>query len=120
MPRAADPSEEQPVTRAVLFDAQLAKATYTSHVEIREIRIAPGHAAGVHVHNGPVVGSIVDGSVFFQVGDQPESVLRPGDVFYEPEGERIVRFDAGDEGATFLAYFLLGDGQVARLDMLGE
>lgn len=120
MPRAADPSAEQPVTRTVLFDARLAKATRTSHVEIREIRIAPGHAAGVHMHNGPVVGSILDGSVFFQVGDQPESVLRPGDVFYEPAGERIVRFDAGDEGVTFLAYFLLEDGQVAELEMVSE
>ena len=32
-------------------------------------------------------------------------------MFYEPEGARIARFDAGDEGATFLAYFLLRAGQ---------
>jgi hypothetical protein len=34
-------------------------------------------------------------------------VLRAGDVFYEPEGERIARFDAQADGVTFLAYFLL-------------
>jgi hypothetical protein len=47
---------------------------------------------------------------------EPESVLRPGDAFFEPEGARIARFDAQDAGVqdagvTFLAYFLLGPGQ---------
>jgi hypothetical protein len=42
-------------------------------------------------------------------------VLRPGDVFYEPEGARITRFDAQDAGATFLAYFMLGPGQEPEL-----
>jgi hypothetical protein len=69
------------------------------------------------VHNGPVVGSILDGSVVFQVAGQPASVLRAGDVFFEPEGERIARFDAG---VTFLAYFLLEDGEAAQLEMLEQ
>ena len=42
-------------------------------------------------------------------------MLRPGDVFFEPEGARIARFDAQDAGVTFLAYFLLGSGQEAEL-----
>jgi hypothetical protein len=42
-------------------------------------------------------------------------VLRPGDVFYEPEGERIARFDAEEDGATFLAWFLLSPGEEPRL-----
>jgi hypothetical protein len=78
---------------------------------IRRIR----QAAGLHVHNGPVVGSIVDGSAVFQVDEEPETVLRPGDVFYEPEGARITRFDAQDAGVTFLAYLLLGPGQEPEL-----
>jgi hypothetical protein len=57
MPRAADPTPEQPVTRAVLMDARLR-----------------------------------------QVKEQPEAILGAGDVFFEPEGERIARFDAGDDG----------------------
>jgi len=120
MPRAVDPSQEQPVTRTVLLDVQLARPKHTGHVEIREIRIAPGHPAGRHVHNGPVVGSILDGSVVFQVTGQPASVLRAGDVFFEPEGEQIARFDAGDDGVTFLAYFLLADGEAAQLEMLDQ
>ena len=42
-------------------------------------------------------------------------MLRPGDVFYEPEGARIARFDAQDAGVTFLAYFLLGPDQEPEL-----
>ena len=100
------------------MDARLLKVTDVSRVEIRELRILPGHAAGPHVHNGPVVGSILAGSAVFQIEGQPESVLRPGDVFFEPEGERIARFDAGTDGVTFLAYFLLSPGQEAQLTML--
>jgi quercetin dioxygenase-like cupin family protein len=120
MPRAADPTPEQPITRAVLMDARLRQVKETSHVEIREIRILPGHAAGLHVHNGPVVGGIVRGSAIYQVEGQPEAILGAGDVFFEPEGERIARFDAGDDGVTFLAYFLLSPGQEPELTFPGQ
>jgi quercetin dioxygenase-like cupin family protein len=43
-------------------------------------------------------------------------VLRAGDVFHEPEGVPV-RFDATDEGATFLGYFLLSDGQDPEISM---
>jgi quercetin dioxygenase-like cupin family protein len=110
MPPSA-PEPDPLITRDVLRDIHLQPAKQTDRVQIRQIRIAPGHAAGLHVHNGPVVGSIVDGSVAFQVDGEPESVLRPGDVFFEPSGARIARFDALDEGVNFLAYFLLGAEQ---------
>jgi quercetin dioxygenase-like cupin family protein len=102
---------EEPISRDMLLDVRLAQAKDTHRIEVRRIRIVPGHAAGLHVHNGPVVGSIVEGSVVFQIEGEPESVLRPGDVFFEPEGARIARFDAQDAGVTFLAHFLLGPGQ---------
>jgi len=115
MPRAADPTPEQPLTRTVLMDARLRRVKESGHIEIREIRILPGHAAGLHVHNGPVVGSILRGSAVYQVEGQPEAVLRAGDVFFEPEGERIARFDATDEGVTFLAYFPLARDEQAQI-----
>jgi quercetin dioxygenase-like cupin family protein len=118
MPRAADPTPDRPITRTVLLDARLRQVKATGRVEIREIRILPGHAAGLHVHNGPVVGSILAGSATYQIEGQPASVLQPGDVFFEPEGERIARFDAGTDGVTFLAYFLLSPGQEAQLTVL--
>lgn len=79
-----------------------------------------GTAAGLHVHNCPVVGSVVAGSVIYQIDGESASVLRPGDAFFEPEGARIARFDAADEDVTFLAYFLLDDGQEPRLETPGD
>jgi quercetin dioxygenase-like cupin family protein len=104
-----------PVTRDVILDVRLGRPKDTHRVEVRRIQMAPNVAAGLHVHNGPVVGSIVEGSVWFQVEGGAESVLEPGDTFFEPEGTRIRRFDARDAGVTFLAYFLLGPGQDAEM-----
>jgi quercetin dioxygenase-like cupin family protein len=101
-------------------DVRLPAAKVTDRVQVREIRIAPAQPAGLHVHNGPVFGSIVTGSVVYQIDGQPASVLHPGDVFYEPEGERIARFDAQGDGVTFLAYFLLSPGQEPQLTMLDQ
>jgi quercetin dioxygenase-like cupin family protein len=80
----------------------------------------PGYPAGLHVHNGPVVGSIVEGSVVYQIEGEPASLLGPGDFFYEPEGARISRFDAGPQGVTFLAYFLLKAGQEPAIEFPHE
>ena len=115
MGQAAEPSAGQPITRTVVSDIRLPAVKATDRVQVRQIRILPSQPAGLHVHNGPVFGSIVAGSVVYQIEGQPASVLRPGDVFYEPEGERIARFDAQDDGVTFLAYFLLSPGQEPEL-----
>jgi quercetin dioxygenase-like cupin family protein len=107
------PSE--PITREVVYDVRLDPPKQTDRVEVRRIVMAPGHAAGPHVHNGPVVGSVVEGSVVYQIEGGPARVLRPGDVFHEPQGARIARFDAQDQGVTFLAYFLLGPDEAAEI-----
>jgi len=103
------------VSRDVLFDVPLGQPKNTTHVEARRIRMGPGVAPGLHVHNTPVVGTIAEGSVVFQIEGGPETVLRPGDVFFEPPDVRIARFDALDEGVVFYAYFLLGDGEESTL-----
>jgi quercetin dioxygenase-like cupin family protein len=115
MSHAADPTADEPITRAVLLDAALRQAKDTGRVEVSEIRILPGYAGGQHVHNGPVLGNIVEGSAICQIEGQPETELRAGDVFYEPEGAKIARFDAGPHGVRFIAYFLLSLGQQAEI-----
>lgn len=118
MTRADEPSADNPIVRTVVRDVRLPEAKVTDRVQVREIRIAPSQPAGLHVHNGPVFGSVVTGSVVYQIDGQPASVLRAGDVFYEPEGTRIARFDAQEAGVTFLAYFLLSPGQEPELTLL--
>ncbi|WP_141585809.1 cupin domain-containing protein [Actinomadura sp. WMMA1423] len=105
-----------PITRTVLLDQVLAPPRGTHRVEVRRITIAPGREAGLHVHNGPVFGSIETGSAVYQIEGEAAAVLGPGDVFYEPEGARVARFDAEEEGVTFLGYFLLGAGQTAEIE----
>ena len=106
-------SSEQPppMSREVLIDARLPRTKDTARVEVRRISMRPGVAAGSHIHNCPTFGSIVEGSAIYQIAGQLASVLRAGDVFYEPEDVTVSRFDATDEGVTFLAYFPLEDGQ---------
>ncbi|GLY75074.1 (R)-mandelonitrile lyase [Actinoallomurus iriomotensis] len=104
-----------PLSREIVMDQKLPEPLAVQRVEIRRITIAPGYAAGLHVHNGPVFGSIETGSAVYQIEGEAETVLRPGDVFYEPEGVRVARFDAREDGVTFLGYFLLADGVNAEL-----
>lgn len=115
MPASQPAADAAPVTRTVVLDQTLPAPVPTSRVEVRRITIAPGHPGGLHVHNGPVFGSVETGSAVYQIVGEPAAVLGPGDVFYEPAGVRIARFDAEADGVTFLAYFLLDAGQVPEL-----
>jgi quercetin dioxygenase-like cupin family protein len=107
-PRSPD---DPPVSRAIVLDAVLPAEVEISRVQVRRIRMHAGVAAGRHVHNGPVLGSVVSGSVLFQVAGHAPTVLEPGDVFYEPAETAIDNFDARDEDVEFLAFFPLRDGQ---------
>ena len=107
----------EPITRETLLDVTLVEPKTTAHVEIRRISIAPGFAGGLHSHNGPVLGSILEGSAIYQVEGEPERVLLVGDVFIEQQDARIARFDAGEQGVTFLGYFLLGADEGPTITM---
>jgi quercetin dioxygenase-like cupin family protein len=108
------------MVREIVLDVRLPKTIPLDRIEVRRIQMLPGHPGGLHVHNGPVVGSIVEGSVIYQVEGEPQSVLGPGETFYEPEGVRIARFDAGQDGATFLAYFPLRADQEPAIEVPEE
>lgn len=104
------------VTRTIEMTAVLSPSVAADRIEVRRIRIPAGVAAGLHVHNGPVVGNIVSGTIAYQIEGEPVRTLAPGDVFFEPQGARIARFDALDEDVTFLAYFPLVAGQDAEME----
>jgi quercetin dioxygenase-like cupin family protein len=106
------------ITRTVVLDQRLDTPVRTHRVEVRRIVIPPDRAAGLHRHNGPVFGSIETGSAVYQIEGERAVVLGPGDVFHEPQGARIARFDAERDGVTFLGYFLLGDGEDAAIEYL--
>ena len=86
--------------------------TEPDRVEIYQITMPPGAAAGVHTHPGGVVGHVVGGRIIFEPEGRPARELAPGDGFFEPPGATVLRFDnaSTDEPATFVAcYPLTGD-----------
>lgn len=109
--------EELPVIRELVLDVALAGLP-VDRVEVRRIVLPPDLAPGAHTHNGPVLGSIIEGSVRFQVAGGEETVLRAGDVFYEPADVRIEHFDSLADGVTFIGYFPLTAGQQAELTIV--
>jgi quercetin dioxygenase-like cupin family protein len=82
-------------------------------VEAYRVELPPGQPAGLHTHPGPVAGYVERGRIAFEQEGQPVRELRPGDVFFEPAGEVIRRFDnlSGTEAATFVAFYLLSGDQ---------
>lgn len=108
----------EPVTRVTLADYAFTPALTVAHVEFRRITLAPGLAPGAHTHNGPVIGTVVSGTIVLQVRGGPEIVLNPGDPFHEPSGVVIERFDAGEAGAVFDAWFPLPEGEEPVLTMV--
>lgn len=110
-----EPTPAPALSRTVVLDQALPAPHPTARVEVRRITVPPNFAAGLHVHNGPVFGSIESGSAVYRIEGGEPVVLGPGDVFHEPEGARIAQFDGQEAGVTFLGYFLLGPDQQAEL-----
>jgi quercetin dioxygenase-like cupin family protein len=82
-------------------------------VETYRVELPPGQPAGAHIHPGPVIGYVESGLIAFERDGQPTRELRAGDVFFEPAGETIYRFDnlSDSEPAAFIAFYLLTGDQ---------
>lgn len=82
-------------------------------VEAYRVELPPGQPAGPHTHPGPVTGYVEHGRIAYQRDGEPARELGAGDVFFEPAGEIIRRFDnlSADEPAAFIAFYLLRGDQ---------
>jgi quercetin dioxygenase-like cupin family protein len=82
-------------------------------MEAYRVEFAPGQGGGPHLHPGPVAGYVESGLIAFERDGHPMSELSPGDVFFEPAGETIRRFDnlSAREPATFIAFYLVNGDQ---------
>ena len=109
-----------PVVRIPLLTAVLDCPKTVARIEIRRVVMSLNIASGPHLHPCPVVGVILEGSVSFQVDGEPARVLHTGDAFYEPANIRIPHFDALEQGASFVAHYLLGTGETETIQMLEE
>ena len=77
-------------------------------VEIGDFHFKPGQVAPVHTHAAPAVGYVAKGEIIYQVEGEKQQLLREGDVFFEPVGPRILRFDnaSATEQAIFIDFNL--------------
>ena len=77
-------------------------------VEVGDFHFKPGQVAPIHTHAAPAVGYVAKGQIIYQVEGEKQQILSAGDVFYEPVGPRILRFDnaSATEEAIFLDFNL--------------
>lgn len=102
-------SDSDGVQRRDVLTAHVEPEKKLARIEIKEITLAAGAAVGLHLHPCPVVGTIIEGEIAFEIEGQPVQHLRAGDVFFEPAQTRIRRFDnEGSTPAKFFASYLLG------------
>lgn len=111
-------SMDNPVIRTPLLTAMLDSAQTVDHVEVVQIALGVNQQAGLHLHPCPVVGVVISGSILFQLEGQTAHLLHAGDAFFEPAHARVSHFDAQDQGATFIAQYLLGPGEHELITML--
>ncbi len=108
---------EEDIIRRVLLTAALAGGKQVDRVEAQSVTLPARRQAGLHLHPCPVVGLVTQGRILFQVEGEEGRVLQAGDAFLEPAGARVPHFDALDETATFVAFYLLGadDRELIRM-----
>jgi len=114
----SNPPAAQPVVRTPLLTAGIAGLKTVERVEIHRIKLAPNVQVGLHMHPCPVVGIVTHGSILFEVAGQPPRVLHAGDAFFEPANTNIPHFDAQQDGATFVAHYLLGPAETELIRIL--
>jgi quercetin dioxygenase-like cupin family protein len=82
--RAADAPLE------VLDCVEISAIPQPAAVMTTRVNLAPGSSGTPpHRHSGPVFGYILQGEMIFELEGEPERVLRAGESFWEPGGDRI-------------------------------
>jgi quercetin dioxygenase-like cupin family protein len=101
------------ITREHLLTCDLtSRPDRIDRMEIHQVTLPPGQAAGRHTHPGGVAGYVTRGRIAFQPDRHPVRELRAGSTFFEPADAIIRRFDnvSVTESASFIAcYLLTGD-----------
>jgi quercetin dioxygenase-like cupin family protein len=78
-------------TRIKILDRhELSELPAAGHLMTALIEIPPGSpGTPPHRHSGPVYGYLVEGEMIFELEGDPPYVVRAGDTFWEPGGDRI-------------------------------
>ncbi len=87
---------------AETLDGKEARAT------VVEVALEPGEAGLPHRHAGPIFGYVLEGEFELGLADQPTTLLKVGDTFYEPTGilHRVSRNPSAKNRTRVLAVML--------------
>lgn len=103
------------IVRKELLVTPIDPPVSVSKMTAQQITLPPFQKAPLHTHPCAVVGTVVQGTITYQIAGRSPSILTAGDVFYEPANTKIARFDnTGDTPATFTAFYLC-DGDIKPL-----
>ena len=99
---------------SVLDTHDLAELPATGNLVTVRVEIPPRNpGAPPHRHPGPVYGYMVEGEMRFELEGDPPRVIRAGETFWEPGGDRIhyVAANDTDAWASFVVMMTCGPGQ---------
>jgi quercetin dioxygenase-like cupin family protein len=90
-------------------------------VQAVRVDYEPGGSSRAHRHPAGAYVYVMDGSVEFGVDGRDPVLLKAGDPFYEPPGalHSVSRNASQDQPASFIAFFVLGEGQDPTVDDRG-
>jgi quercetin dioxygenase-like cupin family protein len=84
------PTAAEQTRITVLDEHDLAELPPAGHLMTAVVEIPPGNdGTPPHRHSGPVYGYLLDGEMVFELEGDPPRVIRAGETFWEPGGDRI-------------------------------
>ncbi len=109
----------QPVTRKELLTAVIERGKPVAKVAVQEVTMSVGVHAPLHLHPCPTMGVVTKGEITFEMEGAPVRHLTVGEAFYEPADVRVAKFNnEGDVPATFVVFYLLGEGETDTVRLL--
>lgn len=112
---AATPTPGQ-AAAAVLHKQPLPGDFEAMEATFVEVSFEPGQDSAAHRHPGFVLGYVLEGQFRFGVQGEPEKILGPGSVFYEPPGAvHTASGSAGPGTARILAIIIAEKGAPVTL-----
>ena len=109
----------QPVMRKELLTAVIDGRKEVAKVDVQEVTLNVGVAAPLHLHPCPTMGMVTKGRIAFEIEGAQTRHLMAGDAFYEPADVRVAKFNnEGDVPASFVVFYLPGDGEQETIQIL--
>jgi quercetin dioxygenase-like cupin family protein len=81
--------------------------------EVIQVRVdfAPGASFPKHIHPGEEIAYVLEGTMEYQLGDQPPIRLKAGDALFIPEGTVHSAKNLGNGTAAELATYVVKKGE---------